>query len=90
MLCTSSTKLVIQITEFREKIIQEILDQSTQTKSTEQEGDRDHRLALSGKRSQCSKCYKEMVQQGCRAHDQRVIKQSNYWCTSCKIVFCID
>jgi len=80
----------IGITEFREKIIQIILNQSTQIISEEQESDRDHRLALSGKRSQCSKCYEEMVQQGGRAHAQRVTKQSNYWCTSCKIVFCID
>jgi len=80
----------IGITEFREKIIQEILNQSTQIISEEQESDRDHRLALSGKRSRCSKCYEEMVQQGGRAHAQRVTKQSNYWCTSCKIVFCID
>lgn len=80
----------IGITKFKEKIIQEIIDQSTQIEATEQEGDQDHSLALSGKISRCSKCYEEMVQQGSRAHGRRVTKQSNYWCTSYKIVFCID
>jgi len=80
----------IGITEFREKIIQEILNQSTHIISEGQESDWDHRLVLSGKISRCSKCYEEMVQQGGRTHAQRVTKQSKYWCTSCKIVFCID
>lgn len=40
----------IGITEFREKIIQETLNQSTQIESDEEEGNQDHRLALSGKK----------------------------------------
>jgi len=72
----------IGITEFKEKIIQEILHLSTQIETEELEGNQDHRLALSGKRSRCSKCYEEIVQQGGRDHAQRVTRQSNYWCTS--------
>lgn len=78
------------ITEFREKIIQEILDQSTQIETEEEEGNQEHRLALSGKRSRNSKCYNEIVKQGGRAHVQKITKQSNYWCTSCKIVLYMD
>lgn len=40
----------IGITEFKENIVQEILDHFTPIKSAEQEGDRDHKLALFGKK----------------------------------------
>eukprot|EP00102_Acyrthosiphon_pisum_P012066 XP_008181066.1 PREDICTED: uncharacterized protein LOC103308793 [Acyrthosiphon pisum] len=78
------TKQKIDITTFREILIEHLL-----SKNEEIPTGNEHKLEETKSRGRCASCYKNMVEQGGRLYAQRITRQIKTKCASCKKFYCI-
>lgn len=78
------TKQKIDITTFRESLIDHLL-----SKNEEIPTENVHKLVETKSRGRCASCYKNMVEQGGRLHAQRITRQIKTKCANCIQFYCI-
>jgi len=77
------------VTEFREEIVTALLTKNNIPMIPTLTEKEVHKI-VNSKRSKCSNCYSEMVQQGGRTHAQKITRKVQTMCTGCSKYFCLD